>query len=255
MCELLGMSANVPTDIVFSFTGLIQRSGHTGPHKDGWGIAFYEGDACQIFHDPNPGHSSEIAKFIQRYPIKSTSVISHIRKANRGRVCLANTHPFSRELWGKQWVYAHNGQSKGVKKLPLGFYRPIGTTDSEHAFCWMMHQIRENFPTPPKKSEVLWRFINTLCDRLQTFGVFNLLLSDSRHMYAYCGKRLSWITRKAPFGAASLVDADMQVDFKELTTPDDVVTIIATQPLTQKEDWHTMVPKDFLVFKDGKLRN
>ncbi|PXB97058.1 hypothetical protein CW299_09520, partial [Pseudomonas aeruginosa] len=24
MCELLGMSANVPTDIVFSFTGLMQ---------------------------------------------------------------------------------------------------------------------------------------------------------------------------------------------------------------------------------------
>jgi len=27
MCELLGMSANVPTDIVFSFTGLMQRGG------------------------------------------------------------------------------------------------------------------------------------------------------------------------------------------------------------------------------------
>ncbi|HBQ5887624.1 TPA: class II glutamine amidotransferase, partial [Klebsiella variicola subsp. variicola] len=25
MCELLGMSANVPTDICFSFTGLVQR--------------------------------------------------------------------------------------------------------------------------------------------------------------------------------------------------------------------------------------
>ncbi len=42
MCELLGMSANVPTDICFSFTGLIQRGGNTGPHKDGWGITFYE---------------------------------------------------------------------------------------------------------------------------------------------------------------------------------------------------------------------
>ncbi len=30
MCELLGMSANVPTDIVFSFTGLMQRGGR-GP--------------------------------------------------------------------------------------------------------------------------------------------------------------------------------------------------------------------------------
>ncbi len=37
MCELLGMSANVPTDICFSFTGLVQRGGGTGPHKDGSG--------------------------------------------------------------------------------------------------------------------------------------------------------------------------------------------------------------------------
>ena len=43
MCELLGMSANVPTDICFSFAGLMKRGGETGPHKDGWGIAFFEG--------------------------------------------------------------------------------------------------------------------------------------------------------------------------------------------------------------------
>ncbi len=40
MCELLGMSANVPTDICFSFTGLVQRGGGTGPHKDGWALRF-----------------------------------------------------------------------------------------------------------------------------------------------------------------------------------------------------------------------
>ena len=50
MCELLGMSANVPTDICFSFTGLVQRGGGTGPHKDGWGITFYEGKGCRTFH-------------------------------------------------------------------------------------------------------------------------------------------------------------------------------------------------------------
>jgi len=32
MCELLGMSANVPTDICFSFAGLMRRGGQTGRH-------------------------------------------------------------------------------------------------------------------------------------------------------------------------------------------------------------------------------
>ena len=92
MCELLGMSANVPTDICFSFTGLVQRGGGTGPHKDGWGITFYEGKGCRTFKDPQPSFQSPIAKLVQDYPIKSCSVVAHIRQANRGRVALENTH-------------------------------------------------------------------------------------------------------------------------------------------------------------------
>ena len=145
MCELLGMSANVPTDICFSFTGLMQRGGRTGPHRDGWGIAFYEGHGCRAFHDPHPSAESEIARLVQRYAIKSRIVVSHIRRANRGRVCLENTHPFGRELWGRHWVFAHNGQLRGVKRLPLHFYHPIGSTDSEHAFCWLLDHIRARF--------------------------------------------------------------------------------------------------------------
>lgn len=88
MCELLGMSANVPTDICFSFTGLVQRGGGTGPHKDGWGITFYEGKGCRTFKDPQPSFNSPIARLVQDYPIKSCSVIAHIRQANRGEVAL-----------------------------------------------------------------------------------------------------------------------------------------------------------------------
>ena len=52
VCELLGMSANVPTDICFSFTGLMQRGGKTGPHKDGWGIVFYHGKGLPGIQGP-----------------------------------------------------------------------------------------------------------------------------------------------------------------------------------------------------------
>lgn len=40
MCQLLGMSCNVPTDICFSFSGFSRRGGGTDVHKDGWGIGF-----------------------------------------------------------------------------------------------------------------------------------------------------------------------------------------------------------------------
>lgn len=256
MCELLGMSTKYPMDICFSFSGLMQRGGKTGPHKDGWGIAFYEGRGCRAFHDPYPSSNSEIAKLVKNYPIKSSNVICHIRKANSGKVCLENTHPFIRELWGRNWCFAHNGQLRGIKrKLKLELFEPVGTTDSEFAFCWILDQVHKKYPNPPKKDEVLWNYIKKLIDHLSEFGVFNILMCDSKYLYAHCSTKLAWITRKPPFGKAKLVDDDMAVDFCQHTTSNDIFTVIATVPLTANEEWIIASKGDFLVFKDGIQKN
>ena len=253
MCELLGMSANVPTDICFSFAGLMQRGGKTGPHRDGWGIAFYEGHGLREFRDPHPSCESEIARLIRNYPIKSHIVISHIRQANAGRVCLENTHPFTRELWGHYWTFAHNGQLKGVKKKRLDYYLPVGTTDSEHAFCWIMGELRKAFPKKPRSNKPVAKLIHTLCEELRTMGVYNMLLTDSSHLYCYCSTKLSWITRRAPFEKASLKDDEFTIDFEKETTPDDIVTVIATEPLTHNETWQQLAQSDMVVFRNGTL--
>ena len=112
MCQLLGMNCNVPTDIVFSFTGFATRGGRTDVHNDGWGIAFFEGAGVRHFVDHQAAVESPVADLIRRYPIKSKNVIAHIRKATQGRVALENCHPFVRELWGRYFVFAHNGDLK-----------------------------------------------------------------------------------------------------------------------------------------------
>jgi len=251
MCELLAMSANTPTSIRFSFTGLVERGGNTAHHGDGWGIGFYEGRQCRLFHDPVSSATSEVARFVRDCDIKSRIVVSHIRKANRGRVCLSNTHPFMRELWGRSWVFAHNGQLRGVKQLPLGAYTPIGTTDSEHAFCWLLGQVRARFPRPPSRASTLWNFVARCCAELAGLGICNLMLSDARHLYAHCSTKLCWITRRAPFGEARLRDAEVAVDFGRETTPRDIVTVIATEPLTVDESWMPMAGDCLVVFEDG----
>jgi len=251
MCELLGMSANIPTDIIFSFTGLIERSGNTGPHRDGWGIAFYEGKACRTFHDPEAACDSAIAKLVKNYPIKSHIVLSHIRLANRGKINLANTHPFTRELWGRHITFAHNGQLKGIKKKSLRDYLPVGTTDSEYAFCWLLGEIKHAFPKRPSVAK-LKRFIKSHCDELQKLGIFNMLLSDSQFLFAYCSTKLCWITRRAPFDTAQLIDTEMCVDFGEETTPNDVVSVVATAPLTDNEQWQTLQSGELLCLKNGE---
>jgi len=255
MCELLGMNANVPTDICFSFSGLIRRSKATDGHKDGWGVAFYEDKGVRIFLDPNAALDSKLARLVKSYPIKSQNVISHIRRANSGEVSLANTHPFVRELWGFNWVFAHNGQIEVIKKRKTSFYKPVGETDSEYAFCWILDQIRAKFPVRPTKYTKLHQFINSLMKDLNKIGTFNVLLSDGQYLFAHCSTHLWWLTRKAPFGKANLIDANLQVDFKKHTTSKDVVTVVATKPLTFNEHWNMMDPGELKIFKDGLSKN
>ena len=48
MCQLLGLNANTPTDVMFSFTGFSTRAEE---HKDGFGIAFFEGAGVRLMVD------------------------------------------------------------------------------------------------------------------------------------------------------------------------------------------------------------
>jgi predicted glutamine amidotransferase len=146
MCQLLGMNANTPTDVVFSFTGFATRAEE---HKDGFGIAFFEGAGVRCFVDNASARQSPIAEMVKRYPIRSDNVIAHIRKATQGRVALENTHPFQRELWGRYWVFAHNGDLKDFHPKLHAAFRPVGDTDSERAFCWLMQELAKNHAGTP----------------------------------------------------------------------------------------------------------
>lgn len=250
MCELLGMSANVPTDIVFSFTGLIQRGGGTGPHRDGWGIGFYQGRGLRLFQDSGASVDSEVAHLLRRYPIKSETVIGHIRQANVGEVNLANTHPFVRELWGRNWCFAHNGQLPGLVAAN-GFYRPVGETDSEAAFCTVLNRLRLACPEPVPVEELLPLLVAS-CAEYQQIGVFNCLLSNGDWLFSFCSSKLAYITRRAPFGPACLKDAQLSVDFKGQTTPNDVVTLLATEALTSNEQWQPYQRGEWMLWRGGE---
>ena len=254
MCQLMGMSANVPTDARFSFTGLVERAGRTDVHRDGWGITFYQGRGVQEFRGVNAGSDCEVARFLKTQKITSDVVVGHIRQANVGALTLENTHPFRREMWGRYFTFAHNGQLKGIfSKLTLGRYKPVGSTDSEFIFCWLLNELERAFPEGLPEPRPLAKFVYERLRSLEQEGVCNVLLTDSRVLMAYCSNHLHWITRRAPFGPALLKDIDLSVNFAEETSPSDVVSVIATQPLTTNEEWTKMTPGDLVVFERGEL--
>jgi predicted glutamine amidotransferase len=219
MCQLMGMNANVPTDVMFSFDGLARRAAE---HKDGFGIAFFEDKGLRTLVDHHSARESPVAEMVRRYPIKSDNVIAHIRKATQGRVALENTHPFVRELWGRYWVFAHNGDLKN--------FRPR----LHAAIAELTITLAELLPQP------------------SAHGAFNLLLSNGQALWAHCSTRLHWIERAHPFGHAQLADDDVTIDFAAHTTPDDRVAAIATEPMTCNERWQPMAPGELRVFVGGR---
>jgi predicted glutamine amidotransferase len=251
MCQLLGMNCNVPTDICFSFEGFCARGGKTDEHRDGWGIAFFENKGCRIFIDVKPSIHSPIAELVRGYPIHSTHVISHIRKATQGKITLENCHPFRRELWGRYWVFAHNGDLPGFQAEGTSFYQAVGNTDSENAFCYILEALKRNFPNSKPPLDEFYPVLNEVTKTLSSQGIFNYLLSDGDYFFAHCSTKLYYIVRQAPFAGAHLIDEDVTVDFSELTTPSDRVAVIATTPLTDNEVWTQIQPGELLVFQDG----
>ncbi len=266
MCQLLGMNCNAPTDVTFSFRGFAQRGGHTDHHADGWGIAFFEGEeddagkgdkGLRHFVDHQSACSSPVAELISRYPIKSRNVISHIRKATQGRAALENCHPFVRELWGRYWVFAHNGDLGDFAPRLHGNFKPVGATDSERAFCWIMQELAKSHADVPSVAE-LTLTLRELAAQISPHGTFNFLLSNGQALWAHAStkadsQRLYYAERKHPFAHATLSDEDVSVNFADHTSPSDKVAVVVSATLTTIESWTSLASGALLVFVGGAL--
>jgi len=256
MCQLLGMNCATPTDITFSFRGFSQRAGITSDHADGFGIAFFEDKACRLFVDNQSAIESPIAELVRNYPIKSRNVISHIRKATQGKINLENSHPFSRELWGRQWIFAHNGDLHDYFPALSGRFTPVGNTDSERAFCYLLDQLVKRFGYHEPKLDQVFDLLAEISPAIAEHGTFNFCLSNGQALFSYAITKLHWLVREYPFRPAQLIDIDVEVDFSQVTTPEDRVAVITTEPLTQNEEWTAFQPGEMILFQHGaKVRS
>lgn len=51
-------------------------------------------------------------------------------------------------------------------------------------------------------------------------------------MFAHCSTNLHWVQRAYPFSTAQLTDCELSIDFRKHCYPNDLITVIATKPLT-----------------------
>ncbi len=253
MCQLFALSCNVPSAVTFSFTGFSARGGRTGEHGDGFGLAFHDGADCRHFVDAGRASDSALAEFLRFHPIRARTVLAHIRKATQGAVQLANSHPFVREWQGRSWSFCHNGDLKDFHPRLTGSVMPVGSTDSERAFCWLLQELRRRFRGRRQLTWVqLAPAIAELADRIAAHGNFNFLLCDGEALYVRASTRLHWVERSHPFTTAHLVDHDLTLDLGTANGVDDRMVLVATEPLTRNEPWQAFEAGEMQVYVAGR---
>lgn len=252
MCELLGLCLNRPVSASITIRQFGDRDAQ---NADGWGLAWYPDRSIALIKEPVSWSSSGHTDFLESYRgITSSIYMAHVRHKTVGGVAThADTHPFVRELGGREYCFAHNGTLEmTTDKLPLGRFRPIGGTDSEHLFAHLMSALADRGATLEEPAQ--WELLHELLVAANRFGKLNCLLSDGRTLFCYrdrgghkgLGRRAIEIGHAAP---NKLRDAELTVHFEKDSSAQGFV--VATHPL-DAEDWDPIPTGELIAFQQGR---
>jgi len=278
MCELMGMSFAKPIVANVSIQAFSQRS---MDNADGWGLAWYPDRSLAMIKQP-VRWSVQHTQFLEHYPgLLSSIYVAHVRQRTTGSTPThADTHPFSRELNGREYCFAHNGTLQGeFWQRPLGRFRPLGATDSEFLFCLLLAELEsfanlaeevangrlglnpEKVPTFPLleqgglNAEQLWRWLHRFLIRLNDFGKLNCILTDGERLLVYHDKN-GWknLTYHQVFlhedSMRHFGDATVAVNLQAV--PINHGVIVATNPLSV-EGWERFLPGEMKVLHAGAI--
>lgn len=264
MCELLALSNRRPTHITFSLKKLAAHGALASKYHDGWGVAFYDDKDVALFREPTAAGDSALVRFIEEQGPSTSLAISHIRRATRGAVNLSNTQPFSRELAGRTHVFAHNGDLPDIEqsmKIGVDRYRPVGTTDSEYAFCSLLDRMQalwhssSGLPPIDKRLSVVSEFAADL----RKLGPANFLYADGDALFAHGHRRIQAATGKVTSPGLWLLpcrcadtDEPVQVVGVSIAPGFQEGLLIASVPLTD-DQWQPFSEGEIVAVSAGKI--
>jgi predicted glutamine amidotransferase len=252
MCELLGMNFNSPIHPSLSFRGLTAQS-KNNPH--GWGIGLFPDTSALVIKEPIKADVSMLAKFFETYSeYKSDVVMAHVRRSTVGAVSFKNTHPFRREVWGREYIFCHKGTVNHLEKFPLGANMPLGDTDSETVFCHLIKCFEDKKITDWKTEQFDW--LASKFKEMSDQGYFNCLLSDGEHLFCYHDTdkeaKLYFYFNEPAVKEIKLLSDNWYIEV--LLEKDQAQSgyLIASKKISDN-DWQEFLPEELIVFENGKM--
>ena len=248
--RLIALSFDGPSSPSVTLKGF-ERCAHGQPY--GWGFAWYpeQSAAALVVKDATSIGDNAMTKLLREWErFQSTLFVSHLRGSARG-LAEQDTHPFSRSFGSREWVFAHNGDLEGDLKtrLPLesgGVIVPVGRTDSEHAFCWLLSQCHKVGAS--NLAEVGWPRLHEWLQHVDGLGTSNIVLTDGRDLAVYSDaegyNRLHWARLLPPDVPEDLVTDDVDIGLGDAKDRSRTVMLFWTQPPTDV---------GFAPMQDGQL--
>jgi predicted glutamine amidotransferase len=215
MCRMLGMAAARPTgvrDLLFDAPRSLRSLSEE--HCDGWGIALYR-ETWTVHRSTLCAARCEVYATID---LNATLAIAHVRKKTVGELAIANTHPFRRG----RFVFAHNGTVETARLVARTSAAQLsaieGTTDSEKMFAFVLTQIDELGDTELGITAAV-----KLLHGFSNLGSATFLLGDGERLFAHrLGRTLFTASREG-------------------------ATIIASEPLGDRDPWSEVAERELLV--------
>ena len=254
-CEVMGFSFNEPVSGRHLFADFRLRGDR---HPDGWGVALYPDKSVQLFKEGKPATQSALAEFLTRYQgLQSDILIAFLRTGSPGCGGPAhqNSHPFLREVGGRDFVLAHEGTIHNFReKLKLGQARPLGINDSEFLCCYLAGRIDEAGIGQCNKEAFEW--FDKLLHETSALGSVTCMFSDGEYLLVYLDERdpddLFYVRREAPYGKVYFKHVNKEVDLSKIYPESANGFVIATRPLTT-EKWRPLKAATLTVLKKGEI--
>jgi transglutaminase-like putative cysteine protease/predicted glutamine amidotransferase len=247
MTQLLALSFDCATTPSIRLKA-IEQIGESLDTTYGWGFGWYptSGDAAMVIKDPTAVGENALSAVLSNWErFSSTLFLAHLRGAAKRRM-QKDTHPFMRTWGGRDWLFTHNGDLRHEfrSELPLPeqrVFEPLGSTDSEHVFCWLLEQMRA--VGARRIREVDSALLHSWLRQINALGTANLLFTDGLDLIAYSdafGYRPLWWTRRTPPDSTlhfENEEVDMVLGSK--TDQNRTFVVVSTSPLSSS-GWETI---------------
>ncbi len=242
---------------------LVETDRARTPHAYGWGFAWYpeQSASALVIKDATSLGENPMTKLLREWDrFHSTLFICHLRGAARA-LQEQDTHPFRLSHGGRDWILAHNGDLEAPEGglstvLPLGedpAFEPIGRTDSEHAFCWLLSKVRA--ARARSLADVGWDRLHGWFRELDALGTANFLLTDGRDLAVYGDEhgynRLHFARLLPPEIPEVLTSLDLEVELDDARNRARSVVLFSTVPIG--EGWRDMQEGQLLVVRRAEV--